>query len=204
VARARIVGTSLSLIVCAALVAAVAQLGQSTASAVAPTDYGTVLNILPPGQSGTITAADAAKVIAGDPQGRVAVDGVNAPPNFADQLEMYDRLNTVDPSKISETDLTRYYKPATFDLPAADITRSETPKDGVTIAWDTHGVPHVNGATHSDVAYGAGYAGDARPDVPRGCAPPCRCRPIRRVPRAERRQRRDGPGAAAQRLLHPR
>ena len=41
--------------------------------------YGEVLNILPPGQSGTVTAADAAKVAAGDPQGRVAIDGKNAP-----------------------------------------------------------------------------------------------------------------------------
>ena len=57
-----------------------------------------MLNILPPGQSGTVTATDAAKVVAGDPQGRVAIDGKNAPRNFANQLEMYDALNTVAPA----------------------------------------------------------------------------------------------------------
>ena len=60
-ARARVIGTTLSLSVCAALVAAVAPLGQPTAATAAVADYGTVLNILPPGQSGTITATDAAR-----------------------------------------------------------------------------------------------------------------------------------------------
>ena len=87
-------------------------------TAAAEPDYGQVLNILPPGQSGTITATDLAKVLAGDPQGRVARDGKNAPPNFADQLEMYDALNTVDPKSLTEDDLTTFYKPSTFDVPA--------------------------------------------------------------------------------------
>jgi acyl-homoserine lactone acylase PvdQ len=89
----------------------------------------------------------------------VARDGQNAPPNFADQLEMYDALNTADPSSLRESDLTRYYKPSTFDVPADQVLRVETPKPGVRITWDTHGVPHVKGDTRADVAYGAGYAG---------------------------------------------
>ncbi len=99
-----------------------------TGTAVAEPDYGRVLNILPPGQSGTITATDLAKVLAGDPQGRVARDGQNAPPNFADQLEMYDALNTVDPRSLTERDLARFYKPSTFDVPADQVLRVETPR----------------------------------------------------------------------------
>jgi acyl-homoserine lactone acylase PvdQ len=128
------------------------------ASAAEP-NYGRVLNILPPGQSGTITATDFAKVLAGDPQGRVARDGQSAPPNFADQLEMYDALNKVDPRSLTEADLTHFYKPSTFDVPAGQVLRVESPRPGVRITWDSHGVPHVKGATRADVAFGAGYAG---------------------------------------------
>ena len=122
-------------------------------------DYGAVLNILPPGQSGTVTATDVAQVVATDPEHRIARDGVNAPPHFADQLEKYDALNTADPSRIAESDLSRYYKASTFEVPVDRVQRVERPKAGVVITWDTDGVPHVKGATNADVAYGAGYAG---------------------------------------------
>jgi acyl-homoserine lactone acylase PvdQ len=141
-----------------ALVLALLPAVPTTAGAAEP-DYGEVLDILPPGQSGTVTAADAAKVAATDPQHRVAVDGQNAPPHFADQLEMYDALNTVDPAALRESDLSRFYKPATFDVPAGQVLRTEDPRPGVHITWDDYGVPHVKGATHDDVAFGAGYAG---------------------------------------------
>jgi acyl-homoserine lactone acylase PvdQ len=130
-----------------------------TTTVAAEPDYGQVLNILSPGQSGTVTAADAAAVAATDPQHRIAVDGQNAPPHFADQLEMYDALNTVDPATLREPDLSRFYKPATFDVPADQVLRTEDPKAGVHITWDGFGVPHVKGATRDDVAFGAGYAG---------------------------------------------
>jgi len=98
-------------------------------------------------------------VAAGDPQGRVAIDGKNAPSNFAIQLEMYDALNTVAPGSLKEGDLTKYYKPATFDVPADQVLRVATPRPGVRITWDTFGVPHIKGDTRDDVAFGAGYAG---------------------------------------------
>ncbi|MQA25876.1 MAG: hypothetical protein GEU94_10435 [Micromonosporaceae bacterium] len=121
--------------------------------------HGTVLNVMPPGQSGTITATDLAKVLAGDPAGRVAVDGENAPRNFADQWERYDALNRLTPEQIASADLTRYYKPATFGVAPADVLKTETPKQGVRITWDSHGVPHIKGEAYSDVTWGAGYAG---------------------------------------------
>jgi acyl-homoserine lactone acylase PvdQ len=146
------------VVVSAALTLAVLPGLPGTASAAEP-DYGEVLNLLAPGQSGTVTATGVAKVVAGDPQGRVARDGQNAPRNFANQLEMYDALNTVDPRSIGEGDLSRFYKPATFDVPADQALRVETPRPGVRITWDTFGVPHVKGASRADVAWGAGYAG---------------------------------------------
>ena len=82
---------------CAAVLAVVLA---APASGAAGDPYGTLWNILPPGQSGTITATGLLQVLAGDPN-RVAVDGTNAPPNFADQLEMYDALNRRDPASIT-------------------------------------------------------------------------------------------------------
>ncbi len=122
-------------------------------------DYGTVRNILPPGQSGTVNAAGLAQVLAGDPVGRIAVDGRNAPRNFADQLEMYDGFNRLDPAKITQADVDRHYKSAGIEVAPADVARVERPKAGVTITWDRFGVAHVKGTTDVNVAWGAGYAG---------------------------------------------
>jgi hypothetical protein len=55
-------------------------------------------------------------MLAADPVGRVAVEGRNAPPHFADQLERYDALNTVDPVSLSEADLDTYFKRADLDV----------------------------------------------------------------------------------------
>ena len=104
-------------------------------------EYPGVRNILPPGQSGSINAAEAAQVAAGDPQGRVAVDGKNAPRNFADQLEMYDALNHADLGSLSEGQLSSFYKDAPLTLRNKDAVRTDRPTSGVVIRWDSFGVP---------------------------------------------------------------
>jgi hypothetical protein len=119
--------------------------------------FGTVLSILPPGQSGTVTSAAFAQVLLTDPTGRVAVDGENAPTNFADQLEMYDALATQDPATLQAGDLGDYYKDAGFE--PETVVREETPREGVRIRWDDFGVPYINGSTYTGTLWGAGYAG---------------------------------------------
>ena len=116
-------------------------------------------NILPPGQSGSINAVEAAQVAAGDPQGRVAVDGQNAPPNFANQLEMYDALNHADLDGLTDGQLSAFYKDAPLTLSNRDAVRTDRPKSGVVIRWDSFGVPYIEGRTREDAAFGSGYAG---------------------------------------------
>jgi acyl-homoserine lactone acylase PvdQ len=123
-----------------------------SAGAAVPTlspDYGTVLNILPPGTQGRMNAAEVATFEATGAR----------PAHFDDQLEMYDALNVPAPGSITDADLTKYYKSAALGVAPADIVSTYSPKVGVTIARDKFGVPHVYGDTYEDTEYGAGYAG---------------------------------------------
>ena len=119
--------------------------------------YGVVRNIIPAGQRGSINALDLAKVTAGDPSGRIAIDGKNAPTNFADQLEMYDRLATKTPAQITDKVVNDLYKKAGF-VPE-NVVSTDIPKPGVTIVRDAYGVPYITGVTYDDTMFGAGYAG---------------------------------------------
>jgi acyl-homoserine lactone acylase PvdQ len=123
--------------------------GGSSGSARAGETFGNLWNILPPGSNGNVTALDL-----------VSVGGATAtpsnPPHFADQLEMYDALTKRDPGSITRGDIDRLYKQEGFA--PATVTRTETPKAGVTIQRDGFGVPYIDGATFDDVEYGAGYA----------------------------------------------
>ncbi len=119
-------------------------------SAAEPDPYGTVWNILPPGQSGTVTTADVLQVGPG-----LEATGTT-PENFADQLEMYDALTKHDPETLTGADLDTLYKHETFS--PEQVKRAASPKDGVDIEWDQYGVPYVNGTTYDNVMFGAGYA----------------------------------------------
>jgi acyl-homoserine lactone acylase PvdQ len=140
----------------------------------APATYdgaGATRNILPPGSNGTVKPADLVVLGIGnspnlarnpsDPQGALATASATSPPKYADQLELYDALNTIAPYSLKATDLDKYYKDASIAPPAANAagTSTETPKTGVTITRDSFGVPHIVGTTSENVAYGAGYAG---------------------------------------------
>lgn len=123
--------------------------------------YGRVLNILPPGQPGSATPAALAEVLANDPDGRMA--DAETPRNYANQLELYDALNTRSRAEIERGELSAFYKPETFTTPPeAEWSRPQqrfADRPGLTITWDRFGVPHVKGRTFDDVTFGAGYAG---------------------------------------------
>jgi acyl-homoserine lactone acylase PvdQ len=126
---------------------------QDAGAAAAPDAGGAVLDILPPGARGNVDIADL-PAVGLDRQ----ADG-DAPANVADQLEMYDAINTVDPASITDADLPRFFKESVIDLPADQAVSEISPRPGVTIRRDAFGVPFVTGVTAEDVAFGAGYAG---------------------------------------------
>ncbi len=140
--------------------------------AAAQDPYGQVLNVLPPGNNGNVNAqdlftlgpgkaaGDPASLLGGlaDPQSYFTRATATSPRSFADQLETYDALNAAQPSSLRDSDLTRYFKNADLGVDPADVVRTETPRPGVTIVWDTRDVPHITGVTDADVAYGAGVA----------------------------------------------
>ena len=111
-------------------------LGGSAGTAVGVKDYAAVaLNVLPPGQSGSLAF------------GR----------NASDQLGLFDGLTPLG-ANVSSRQLRRYFKSARFGLGGAKPVRTARPRAGVRIDWDRFGVPHVNGAKRADVHFGAGWA----------------------------------------------
>ena len=117
--------------------------------------YGSVRNIVPAGQRGSTGALDLAKVLTGG--SLTAVDGKNAPKNYADQLEMYDDLAKYKPGTITDAVIDKDYKKAGF-VPEKVVSTSK-PRPGVSIVRDAYGVPYITGATYNDVMWGAGFAG---------------------------------------------
>ena len=119
----------------ALLTAALLVAGLSASAAGRTAARTVVLNVLPPGESGSL-----------------ALD-----PHATDQLRLYDRLtpmfDTVRPS-----DLARTFKPDDFGLGGEKPTRVERPRRGVRILRDRWDVPHVYGRTRADVEFGAGWA----------------------------------------------
>ncbi|GAB4008346.1 penicillin acylase family protein [Nocardioides ultimimeridianus] len=116
--------------------------------------YGALWNIVPPGSRGNIDATQLAQVLLGG--GTTAVDGKSAPPNYADQLEMYDALTKQAPSSITRADLSTLYKRENFTPQV--VTSDEKPRDGTDIKRDQFGVPYITGKTYDDTMYGAGFA----------------------------------------------
>jgi acyl-homoserine lactone acylase PvdQ len=80
-------------------------------------------------------------------------------PPSTNELKMYDALNTIDPTGLTDSQLSDYYKSAPLDPAPADVAKTENPKSGVTIKRDKAGIPYVYGTTDNDTAWGAGYAG---------------------------------------------
>jgi acyl-homoserine lactone acylase PvdQ len=157
------------LIISTAAVAITVAAFSSSAAPVAYDQHGETLNIIGPGSSGNVSIPALAKLGVsnlpqllnnpGDPQGALATATPTNPPNFADQWQMYDGLNRVDPASLTDASLTKYFKDARLGGNPADVVSTEQPRPGVTIRRDSFGVPHIDGTTAQDVEYGAGYAG---------------------------------------------
>jgi acyl-homoserine lactone acylase PvdQ len=112
-------------------------------------DAGGFRNVLPPGEAGTDNAAQLA---------RFQLDGTR-PPHWDDQQPLYENLLYASPT-LTDADVGKYFKDATFGVKPEDVASTEQPRPGVTIVRDKqYGVPHIYGDTAEDVEFGAGYAG---------------------------------------------
>ena len=120
-----------------AVFAAACLLGVSASNAKPPRDYAAVaLDILPPGQSGSLAF----------------------PPTATDQAKLYDGLTPLF-RQVTAANYARFFKPEPFGLAAGDkAVRTERPRAGLTILRDRWDVPHITGKTRADVEFGAGYA----------------------------------------------
>jgi acyl-homoserine lactone acylase PvdQ len=93
------------------------------------------LNILPSGQWG----------------------GLPPDPNADLQARMYDELTPLF-DQVSDADLDAHFKSEVFGIgPDGPSTVEAVPRPGVTIERDRFNVPHVNGATHDDGVWAAGW-----------------------------------------------
>jgi acyl-homoserine lactone acylase PvdQ len=123
-------------------------LGVVPAGAAATGDTGRYYAILGTGQHGSAGAIEALQFEA---------DGTR-PAHFDDQLSMYADLVYNSPG-LADADITKYFKEAGFTVAPTDVTRTEKPRDGLTIVRDQYDIPHVYGDTAIDVWFGAGWAG---------------------------------------------
>jgi acyl-homoserine lactone acylase PvdQ len=120
----------------------------------APQPYGTndaggFRNVLPPGENGL---ANLGQIFAFRGAGAL-------PPHFADQQALYENLLYAAPT-LTDSQVSTFYKDATFGVPASEVESTIEPKSGVTIVRDSaYGVPHIYGETRADTMFGAGYAG---------------------------------------------
>ena len=112
---------------------------------------GQAFNIVPPGQTGTYSAADAA----------AAELGQGFPAHTRDQLPLYANLVNVAPN-LTEADIGTFYKDASFMTDVSQAERVESfppPHDGTVILRDKQfGVPHIFGRTRADTEFGSGFA----------------------------------------------
>jgi hypothetical protein len=81
--------------------------------------------------------------------------GLPTTANSLDQLPLYDAL-TPKRGNVTDADIDQLYLPEDFE-PVGATHQEITPRPGVTITYDSYGVPHVKGETRADLAYGAGW-----------------------------------------------
>ena len=110
-------------------------------------DYGGFRNVLPGGQGQNVNGVDLAQF---------ELNGTR-PDSFINQLKLYTDIVFASPT-LQPEDVQKFFKPAPFGAPDAEVASTITPRAGVKILRDKLRVPHIYGVTHGDVAFGAGYA----------------------------------------------
>jgi acyl-homoserine lactone acylase PvdQ len=127
----------------------------ATASAAPPTpgpyqknDFGGFRNILPPAQGANANSNQIADFEA---------NGTYPPHTSDHQLSMYSNLLYATPG-LQASQISNYYKDASFGVRAANVERTYSPRGDVTIQRDKLGVPHIYGSTRKGTMFGAGYA----------------------------------------------
>jgi acyl-homoserine lactone acylase PvdQ len=143
---------AIRIVLTAAAAAAISLCAAGAASAAVQAyganDAGGFRNVLPPGEAGR---ANAAQLAAFQASGAY-------PSHWMDQQSLYNDLIYSAPA-LTNADVPRFFKDATFGVPAGQVESTITPQPGVTILRDSaYGVPHVYGDTREDVMFGAGYA----------------------------------------------
>jgi acyl-homoserine lactone acylase PvdQ len=129
------VGVVLGLIVVVGALGALAPV----ASADSLPDFsspGEAWNVLPPGESGSLSPG----------------------PGSVDQIPLYDGLTPLF-DQVTDADLPTYFKPSIFGLGSQTPASVEQPpaRPGLHIDRDSKGVAHVFGTTRGEVMYGAGW-----------------------------------------------
>jgi len=72
-----------------------------------------------------------------------------------DQLPLYDGLTPLR-GEVTDADIERLFLPMDFE-PVGETEVLEVDRPGTTITYDDYGVPHIEGETREDLAWGAGY-----------------------------------------------
>lgn len=81
--------------------------------------------------------------------------GIPFSPNSTDQLPLYAGLTPLR-DNITPGDIDTYYLPENF-APIGPTTEEVTGRPGLTLLYDSYGIPHIYGDTRADMAFGAGW-----------------------------------------------
>jgi acyl-homoserine lactone acylase PvdQ len=110
-------------------------------------DFGGFRNVLPPGENGFDNAVDLARFETTQ----------SRPAHSDDQLPLYrDLLSNY--RTLTDAGVDRFFKDASFGVKPADVERTYSPRNDVTIVRDNYGVPHIYGKTRDGAEFGIGYA----------------------------------------------
>jgi acyl-homoserine lactone acylase PvdQ len=136
-------GTWIAIVVALALATACTTL---TFASPAIADVPGVRAILPIGEGGSASLTD---LLSFEATGAV-------PSSFTNQEAPFNGL-VADAPHMTDGLIEQDFPASTIGL-TTQAASVESPAPGVTIAWDSQGIPYVTGATQDDVMFGAGYA----------------------------------------------